>query len=366
MQQGVSVPFRAGDSGYHTFRIPAIVATSERTLLAFAEGRRNSPGDAGNIDILLRRSTDGGRTWEPLRLVADNGVDTAGNPSPVVAATGRIVLLSTGNGAAASERDIRLGAVPGPAGRRVFVQHSDDDGLTWSPQAEITAAVKRADWRWYATGPGHALRLQHGPHAGRLLVPANHSVAPPAGSPDHGTEDTCYSGHAFFSDDDGISWRLGFVEESPDIAVNPNESTAAELPDGRVYFNARNQSDGPAHRVDAYSSDGGRTLDRPYHRQDSICTPVVQGSLLQLSTEDTLLYSAPGDPVRRAVMTIRCSHDRGGTWQAGLTLSKLPAAYSDLVELEPGRIGILYETGESGPYERIEFRTIPADFARRS
>jgi sialidase-1 len=218
--------------------------------------------------------------------------------------------------------------------------------------------VKRADWRWYATGPGHAVRLRHGPHAGRLLVPANHSVAPPPSSPDDGTEDKYYSGHAFFSDDDGTNWRLGFVDETPDNYVNPNESTAAELPNGRVYLNARNDSDAPAHRVDAYSDDGGETLDPRYRPQGSIHTPVVQGSVLQLSTQDTLLYSGPADPARRAVMSIRTSHDHGTTWQPGPTISELPAAYSDLIEIDDRTIGILYETGDSGPYERIEFRQV--------
>ncbi len=104
------------------------------------------------------------------------------------------------------------------------MQHSDDDGLTWSAPREITAQVKRPGWRWYATTPGHALQLT----TGRVLVPANHTVAP-AGT-DTGAEAKYHGGHCLLSDDRGATWRLGYLDDDTDGYVNVNETTAAELP----------------------------------------------------------------------------------------------------------------------------------------
>ncbi|GLW09661.1 hypothetical protein Misp01_47900 [Microtetraspora sp. NBRC 13810] len=353
-----SVPFRSGAEGYHTFRIPAAVATVSGTLLAFAEGRRGSAADTGHIDLVLKRSTDGGRTWGALQVVAEHGRDgTAGNPAPVVTGAGRIVLVSVQNAATATEARIRRGEVAAADGRRVYVQRSDDDGATWTAPREITATAKRPEWRWYATTPGHAVELRHGPHAGRLLVPANHSLPPGRG--DDGTEGKYNGGHGLLSDDGGETWRIGYVDDNPDAYVNVNETTATELPDGRVYLNTRNDSAAPGTRADAYSGNGGQSLELPFRPQSGLVGPVVEGSVLQWPDPDVLLFSGPAAPDARALMTIRASRDGGVTWRPVHTVSGLPAAYSDLVPVDAGTVGLLYETGDFGPYETIAFRRIP-------
>ncbi|GGM17535.1 hypothetical protein GCM10010129_72150 [Streptomyces fumigatiscleroticus] len=348
-----SVPFRAGREGYAGYRIPAVVATSAGTLLAFCEGRKDSARDWGHIDIVLKRSTDGGRTWGPLKVAADNDRHLAGNPAPVVLDTGRILLVHVCSAASASEDAILRGRVSAADGRRVRVRHSDDDGLTWSSPKEITAQVKKPGWRWYATTPGHAIQLS----TGRVLVPGNHTL-PPAGS-DTGTEAKYNSGHCLLSDDRGATWYLGCLDENTDGYVNVNETTAAELPDGRVYFNARNDSPSPGNRADAHSADGGKTLVKPFRPQAGLVTPVCQGSVLQLRDPDVLLYSGPADPAARALMTIRASTDGGTTWRPAYTVDGLPAAYSDLVRIDTDTVGLLYETGDFGPYETIAFRRVP-------
>ncbi|MDW5328007.1 sialidase family protein [Plantactinospora sp. KLBMP9567] len=356
----VSTPFTSGTEGYNGFRIPAIMTTRSGALLAFAEGRLSSLGDAGNIDLVLKRSTDGGCTWGPLQVVNDSGPNTAGNPAPVLTATGRVVLLTTYNGGEASEAEIMRGEVPAEQSRRVFVQYSDDEGARWSAPREITGQTKAGNWRWYATGPGHAVRLTRGPHRDRLVVPANHSVAPPAGSPDLGTEAKYYGGHALYSDDGGESWRIGFVDDNTDGYLNVNESTAAELPDGRLYLNTREHNGtAPGNRADAYSRDGGQSLELPYRPQATLVGPVVQASVLQLSgSHAPLLFSGPAEPTGRAALTLRVSTDHGATWRPALALSGLPAGYSDLVQLDARTVGVLYETGNFGPYETITFRRI--------
>ncbi|MGS2616424.1 sialidase family protein [Micromonospora sp. LZ34] len=357
----VSVPFVAGTDGYTGFRIPAVVSARSGTLLAFAEGRQGSLSDAGNIDLVLKRSGDGGCTWGPLQVVHERGPDTAGNPAPVLTASGRVVLLSTVNAGDASEAEIMRGDVTAEQSRRVFVQHSDDEGVSWSVPREITAQAKASNWRWYATGPGHAVRLTAAAHRDRLVVPANHSIAPPAGSSDLGTEAKYYGGHLLYSDDGGENWQIGAVDDNPDGYLNVNESTAAELPDGRLYLNTREHNgSAPGNRADTYSADGGATLVQPYRPQATLVGPVVQASVLQLTgPKAPLLYSGPADPASRAAMTLRISTDRGVTWRPARALSGLPAAYSDLVQLDSHTVGVLYETGSFGPYETITFRRVP-------
>jgi sialidase-1 len=238
--------------------------------------------------------------------------------------------------------------------RRVFVQRSTDNGHTWSPAKEITSTVKKADWRWYATGPGHAIVLR----SGRIVVPANHSSAPPAGSTDIGTEAKYYGGHDLISDDGGRTWRIGFSEDRTDTAVASNETTVAQLPDGRLYFNSRNQGSA-ANRVDAYSADGGRTLQAPYQPQPGLTIPKVEGSLLQTTRPDLLLFAGPSNATARRQMAVRASADGGRTWRQTLLVSDAPAAYSDLLQLNRNTVGLLYETGVTGTYETITFKQLP-------
>ncbi|MFI9646224.1 exo-alpha-sialidase [Streptomyces sp. NPDC052040] len=358
-----SVPYTAGRGGYHTYRIPAAVVTRAGTVLAFAEGRRNGSGDSGAVDVVLRRSPDGGCTWGPLAVVAAGRGDTRGNPAPVVDPwTGRIVLVTCYNGGTVSEAQIMRGEVTSRQGRRVFVQTSRDDGRHFSPPREITSSVKRPGWRWYATGPGHALALTRGPYAGRLVVAADHSAAPRPGSGDTGREARYYGAHALYSDDGGSTWHLGYSDDTPDGHDNSNESSAAQLPDGSVYVSARDQNGTSAgNRLDSYSDDGGETLERPYavqHTLDDV--PVVQGSVLQLRGDRApLLFSGPSVPTARRAMALWRSTDGGASFTRILTLSPRPAAYSDLVQLRDGRAAILYETGAKGMYDTLVFRRLP-------
>ncbi|MFG2022451.1 exo-alpha-sialidase [Streptomyces sp. NPDC048825] len=355
-----SVPFTAGQNGYDTYRIPATIRTRTGAVLAFAEGRRNGAGDTGNIDVVLRRSGDGGCTWGRLSVITAGQGDTRGNPAPVVdPATGKVVLLTSYNDGAVTEAQIMRGEVTPEQSRRVFVQTSRDDGRRFSAPRDITDSVKLPSWRWYATGPGHAVALTRGPHAGRLVMPANHSAAPPAGSTDTGQETKYYGAHALYSDDGGVTWRLGFIDDSYDGLDNSNESIAAQLPDGRLYFSSRDQHGTSAgNRLDSYSSDGGVTLDRPYTVQPTLNdVPVVQCSVLQLQgAGGALLFSGPSVPTARQSMAIWRSADAGRTFTKALTLSTQPAAYSDLVQLGGDKVGVLYERGVAGPYEAIEFR----------
>ena len=330
--------FEAGSGGYHTYRIPALLRLDSGVLLAFAEGRRASASDTGWIDTVLRRSADGGRTWGPLQVVGASPAwpGVTGNPCPVQdRATGRVVLTLCRNRADGPEAQILMGRAP----RTVWVCHSDDDGASWSPPREITDSVKRPDWTWYATGPGHGVQLP----SGRLVVACDHALHPRVvGEPaDRALElaDTLYRAHLILSDDGGASWRIGAVLD----VAGTNESCVALL-DGGVYINSRHH--GSAVRHGAWSDDG-ESLDRTASHQE-MTDPVCQGSAL--AYRDEILVCHAAGPGRRR-LTVRASGD-GARWRELAVVTEGPAAYSDLCEVE-GRLLCLFETGIAHAYERI-------------
>lgn len=323
--------YQAGDGGYHTFRIPSLIAAGNGTLLAFAEGRRLGAGDAGDIDLVVKRSRDGGRTWSALRVIGDNGPNTFGNPCPVVdRTTDTIWLLSTHNRGVDREKDIIAGTSQGS--RTVWAMQSTDGGETWSAPSEITASVKRPEWTWYATGPGIGIRTR----TGRLVVPANHAEA--------GTG--VHRAHVVYSDDGGRTWTIGGIADA-----GTNESQIAELSDGRLLLNMRNHPPKPENvRMVAFSADGGRTLT-PARPDRALVEPPAQASLIAVG-ERRVLFANPAS-TKRERMTVRLSEDDGATWPASRVLHDGPAAYSSLAALADGAVGVLFERGARSPYERI-------------
>lgn len=343
--------FTAGTEGYHTFRIPALLPTRQGTLLAFAEGRKRGGGDSGRIDLVLKRSNDGGRTWGPLQVVWTDGENTCGNPCPVVEQeTGVVHLLMTHNPGEDREGQINAGTSKGT--RTVWVTTSRDDGKTWATPCEITPTTKGKDWRWYATGPGIGIQLQKGPHRGRLVVPCDHNAPDGKGS----------RSHAIYSDDRGKKWRLG--ETVPKTGMN--ECQAAELSDGRVMLNMRGSDKRRNMRGVALSSDGGVTW--PELRDDrTLVEPVCQASLLGgiFDGGPALFFSNPADAQLRRNMTVRVSRDDGKTWPLSRVLYEGPSAYSSLATLVPGaEFACLYERGADRPYETITLARFDAAWLR--
>lgn len=328
-----TVVWRAGEDGYHTYRIPAVVLTKKRTLLAFCEGRRSGRGDSGDIDLLVKRSRDGGRTWSRQTVVADFGGDTIGNPVPVVERrTGRILLPLTRNPGAITEKQIRAHE-PG-ATRTVWFTSSGDDGVNWETPREITSTTKASDWSWYATGPCNGIQTR----SGRILIPCDHN---------RGEKAERWS-HVIYSDDGGRSWKLG-----GSAGPHCNESTMVELRDGSLLLNMRSYH-GRNRRAVSRSADGGLTWTEPV-LDEALVEPVCQGSLIRYR-KDLLLFSNPAS-AKRERMTVKLSRDEGRTWVSEKVLHEGPAAYSNLVELPQGVPAVLYERGRQGPYEEIVFET---------
>ncbi|HYT94500.1 MAG TPA: sialidase family protein [Gemmataceae bacterium] len=332
--------FVSGEKGYHTYRIPSLLVSKKGTLLAFCEGRKKSRSDTGDIDLLLRRSLDGGKTWGPIQVVWDDGGNTCGNPCPVVdRATGTIWLLMTHNLGQDTEAQIVAGTSKGA--RTVWVTKSVDDGASWSKPVEITRDVKRADWTWYATGPGVGIQLK----SGRLVIPCDNKVA--------GTK--ARQAHVIYSDDSGATWKLGGV-----VGPDCNESQVVELADGALLLNIRSyQADN--RRLVALSKDSGLTWSKPV-ADKALIEPVCQASILRVrGPGGGLLFSNPAS-TKREKMMVRLSRDEGKTWPVARLLHEGPAAYSCLAVLADGTLACLYERGGKSPYETITLARFTLDW----
>jgi sialidase-1 len=331
--------WNSGIGGYETYRVPGVVTTKHGILLAYCGARKElSKGDWSPADVLLRRSTDSGKTWEPSRKIAGNGVDLTDN---VVAIpdrqTGSVVILYQKNYL------------------RVFEIHSEDDGKTFSPEVDITptfdAFKTDYDWNVVTPGTGHGIQLK----SGRLL--ASIWIANGAVHAD-GTR-----GHApaavgtIYSDDHGHTWHRGaIVARDSEQISSPNETVAAQLSNGKVMVNIR--SGGKDHLRAASTSDDGISNWTPLRFDPVLFDPTCDAGILSVPASKgnpSMLYfsnpdsrDVPGNADRswraRQNMTIKVSADDGATWTHQQVIDPGVAAYSDLTSLGEN-IFVIYESG---------------------
>lgn len=338
--------FSVNSEGYSCFRIPAIIKTKTGTLLAFAEGRKTTCADEGDIDLVVKRSSDDGKTWSALSVVWSDDDNTCGNPSPVIdQRTGKIHLLMTWNLGSDDIGMINNGTSTDT--RRVFYTGSEDDGVTWEAPREITSSVKKATWGWYATGPCHGIQLTKGEHAGRLVIPCDNIELKSSGGKGYS--------HIIYSDDAGETWNLGGV--TPPISLNPNESAVAELSDGKLMLNMRCGNNNFLRMVST-SADQGLSWTSPVTAYGLI-DPVCQGSLLSatIDSKQTLFFSNAA-AATRTNMTIKMSVNDGAAWPKQYSVFTGLSGYSDIVMLSDTQIGILYEAGTSRYWDGIAYRIV--------
>ena len=319
-----SVIYRQNSEGYPIFRIPALVTTKAGTLLCFCEGR-DSYNDYGNIDMVVKRSENQGKTWSALLKIADAGDDRYGNPVPVVLESGRILLVFGWSVASSA------------SSTKVLCCTSDDDGKTWSTPVDITAQVKISTRSKYQTGPVHGIVKQLDPHKGRIVIPVYGS-----------TSDGKPSG-VFYSDDSGETWH-------PGGSVNYSkggEPTIAELGDGSIVMNMRDNDDSDPYRYQAISKDGGETWGEPTATTLIECG--CQGALLtydlgKSASTTTLLFSNPTNTASRRHGSVKKSVNGGTTWKTMYQYTEdkgdsMYSSYSDLTVVKDDIIGISYEAG---------------------
>jgi len=331
------------------YRIPGIVVTAKGTVLAYCEARKNDSKDWGEIEVHLRRSTDGGKSWQPSQHIAHKDERIEGNPRKK---EGGEHEQTVNNPVAIVDRD--TGAIEFlycVNYLRCFSMRSTDDGVTWSAPVEITASFepfrKKYDWKVIATGPGHGLQLK----SGRLVVPIWLAYG---GLGDHGPS-ACGT---IFSDDHGKTWKAG------DIAIpnegdfgNPNESILTTLSDGRVMLVSRNESK-PNRKLVTISADGATDWSKPVFH-DALWEPRCMAGLvthpsgaLLFSNPHTLPLGKSGQEIpngkgKRENLAIKLSRDDGKTWPVNKTLDPGKSAYSDLAVLPDGTVLCLFERADS-------------------
>jgi sialidase-1 len=339
--------FPPGLNGIARYRIPGIVVTTKGTVLAYSEARRNNSSDWGEIEIHLRRSTDGGKTWEPSKQIAHTGTRLEGNPRR---AEGGEKEQTVNNPVAIVDRE--TGAIEFLYCinyARCYSMRSTDDGLTWSKPADITESFEpfraKYDWKVIATGPGHGIQIK----SGRLIVPiwlAYGAVG------DHKPS----AAGTIYSDDHGKTWQAGdlCLPNEGDFG-NPNETMITELSDGHVMLVSRSVSKANRKLVTT-SPDGATGWTKPVFH-DQLWEPICMASIVAHPAKPgTLIFSNPhslgldksGKEIhagrgKRQNLSIKLSRDNGQTWPINKTLDAGLSAYSDLAVLPDGTVLCLYE-----------------------
>lgn len=335
--------FQSGEGGYACFRIPSIVQTNEGTLLAFAEGREGNCRDNYDVNIVMKRSSDGGATWEPLQLIWEDSSNTCSYPVPVVdRESGRIVLFSTWSLGEDHWGSIFKGE--GKDTRRIFIFHSEDDGKSWTLPKEVTNDIKLPDWDYYGIGTGSGMQIKKGKYQGRMLAAAYHSKF---------EGETIFRSHLIFSNDGGLNWKIGSI--SPETGTS--ECEVAELSDGSLMLNMTVRSHRIKARSIAFSNDGGQTLENQ-QLDHTLWGPFCQASMdsyVDKNDETVLLFSNPRHRFAREDMTVQYSKNDGKSWNVAKLLFEGYAANSDLIILNDGTLGCLFECGKVWPYDGLSF-----------
>ena len=332
--------FSLGDGGYPYIRIPSVVTTKHGVILAFAEGRQG--GDHSENDIILKRSTDGGKSWGAVQVISEMGGDSLNDPCAAALESGRVLLLfqrypkgyHTGKLGNAVMADPGYG---GPTNTQSFLTYSDDDGVTWTPPEDVSRALKPENVVSVGS-PGIGIELQFGPHKGRIVWPL-YEVMPEGGG------DRFWHNRAGFSDDGGRTWKLGARIALDNVEGSANEAQVVELQDGRLLMNARGSTGKPCRKA-AVSNDAGETWE-PMREDCALVAPPCMGSIIGCASPEggnrLVLVSLPNTTNSRSNGAIFVSSDGGETWAAKKVIYPGGFGYSCLTILPDGRVGCLYE-----------------------
>ena len=330
--------------GFALYRIPGIVVTAKGTALAYCEARKFTGGDRGEIEIHLRRSTDGGKTWGKPMQVAHHGPRVhPRNPHKPDGKQDKDISgpdeQTVDNAVAIAGRDGIVHMVYCVEYMKAFYIRSEDEGVTWSKPVEITEVFERLrpkhDWQVIATGPGHGIQLR----SGRLLAPFWMTSYAPSSM--RSTASTIYS------DDNGKTWQVG------DAVSGANETIAVELSDGRVMLSSRNGKK-ERRRMMTFGPDGATGWSEPVFASEIFEPGCMAGLTSHPGTKDTpgpvLLHSNPyttdTEKQARENVSVSASFDDGQTWPVRRLLKPGPSAYSDLAVLPDGTILCFYESGD--------------------
>lgn len=342
---------KAGDDNINTYRIPGIVTTDKGTLLSVYDIRYNNSADLpGNIDVGLSRSTDNGKTWQPMKVIMDMGAphdnNGIGDPSilfdPVTKKIWVAALWSKGNRSIAGSLP---GLSPDTTGQFVLVS-SDDDGLTWSAPYTITPQIKNPAWHLFFNGPGNGITMKDG----KLVFAAqywNESKIPYA--------------TIIYSDDQGRSWKGKIAGPRS----NTTESQVVETTPGTLLLNMRDNRG--KFRSIFTTSDLGKSWTEHPTSYNTLPDPVCMGSLIKANVNvngtmrEVLFFSNPNSSSSRNNLTIKASLDMGQTWLPANQLlldQRSSFGYSSLTKIDDHTIGILYEGTRDLYFVKLPVREI--------
>lgn len=333
----------AGDDGSAAFRIPGLVTTNKGTLLGVYDVRYNSSVDLQeHIDIGLSRSTDGGKTWEKMRLplafgeydglpAAQNGV---GDPSILVdTKTNTVWIVAAWTHGMGNQR-AWWSSHPGMDlnhTAQLVMAKSTDDGKTWSAPINVTEQVKLPEWYFLLQGPGRGITTSDG----TLVFPIqfiDKTRIPNAG--------------VMYSKDRGETWKIHNYART-----NTTEAQVAEVEPGVLMLNMRDNRGGS--RAVYTTTDFGQTWKEHESSRTALIEPVCMASLISVKAKDNvlgkdlLIFSNPNSTSARKDMTIKISMDGGKTWSADHQLlldEDYNWGYSCLTMIDKETIGILYES----------------------
>lgn len=332
----------ANQDGVHTYRIPAMVTSNKSTLLAVYDVRRDKSSDLqGDIDVGLSRSTDGGETWEPMKIIMNMGewggrpVDENGIGDPAILVdrnTGTIwvaALWIHGYPGTPAWNSSQQGMMPHETGQFMLVK-SEDDGQTWSDPVNITDQIKQPEWHLLLMGPGNGITMSNG----TLVFAAQYK-----------DQNNMPWSTIVYSRDGGDTWTI-----SEPVRSNTTEAQVVELENGKLMINMRDNRGGA--RSVYTTTDMGETWSEHPSSREALQEPVSMASIIKSNPEGSgyahnfLLFSNPNSTASRVNMTIKLSRDLGETWPSNYQIllnENRGYGYSSLTMVNENTVGILYE-----------------------
>lgn len=320
--------FNAGDDDVNTYRIPSLVVANDGSIIVFGEARRVSWRDKSRTDVVVKRSTDNGKTWSDMTDITKGDTGAYMDPTPLVdKTTGKIYLFCN-----FWPSDDHSGK-----GNRSILVTSEDNGKTWSEPQDVTDILLTPDLWSMGFGPGKGYQIEEGKYKGRLIMPMR--LATPENP--RGFDITLYS------DDHGATWTRGNAAEAN------NEFQIAQATPEILIYNARHANE----RRVALSLDGGMSWTQ--ERTDTILPGVSHGCQASVYGDGDKLYFCGIDGIpmtddfdERARLALYRSHDGGATWPESKVLYEPAAGYACIDELPDGRLAIIFEGGDTPGFTR--------------
>jgi sialidase-1 len=360
----------AGQDKCDTYRIPGLVTTSEGSLIAVYDNRYNRSKDLQeDIDIGMSRSTDGGHTWEPMKVIMDMGewggrperLNGAGDPCVLYDhTTGTLWVAALWMSGLTTDDMLWWSSQPGMSPEETgqfILTKSNDDGLTWSEPINITEQIKDPAWQLLLQGPGRGISLDNG----TLVFPAQFKADIGEKAIDGG-QYTCHS-TIVYSVDGGETWQIG-----KGAKPNTTEAQVVQLTNGDLMLNMRDDrnrqvKDETNGRAVATTNDMGQTWTLHPSSNSALPEPNCMASIISADmqvdgeTKHVLFFSNPDNKYSRTNMTIKASLDEGVTWPEEYQLEINEAegyGYSCMTMIDEDNIGILYEG-----IKELYFQVIP-------